>query len=676
MKIYQLILVLALLFTVSCKDKSEQEALINSEVARFLKNADNTVFSDSLRTKYLNFAHAELADGENDSLKRSNLMEVAGGYYNLGIYDRSLDVSRETFKLGNEAKDTLVMAKALYYIADSFYGQSENDSAFVYYTQAEKLYEKVNELESLGEIVLYKAYLYYNAGEYLLSETEGVKALRLLVDSENRINVYNCYNLIGTSLDGQDSNEEAIKYFEQALKELGKFKEQGFSDSDIAEYRASCYNNMGLVYVKMKQYDKAISLYNDALSYESLKEEKPSLYAKLLNNLAYAEFKKKDYSNLPELFFKALRIRDSIHNKSGIVTSNIQLGEYYADQQDTIKAITHLKVGYYQAKAIRSHFDILNSLKLLSEIDNQKKQFYDDKYIRVTDSLQKVSKTNKDKFARIEYETDKLQWENQELVKRNSLIIGVSAITLLFLGALFMIYFLNSRNKKLLLIQEQQNANEEIYHLMYEQQSKIDKAREEEKGRIAMELHDGILNNIYAVRLNLEFINKKADEESIAKRKEYIKQLQVVETEIRGVSHDLSRNAVFADKSFRDLLEQIILSQKNNFNTSFDADIDYNINWEDMPNIKKVNIYRIIQEGLQNVNKYSGAKEATVTIIEEGNNLRLIIKDNGIGFDPERAKGGIGIKNLKKRAAALNGSINIISAPGKGTEIVVIFPNY
>src|SRR5690606_25523751 len=147
--------------------------------------------------------------------------------------------------------------------------------------------------------------------------------------------------------------------------------------------------------------------------------------------------------------------------------------------------------------------------------------------------------------------------------------------------------------------------NEEIYKLMFEQQSKIDKAREEEKGRIAMELHDGILNNIYAVRLNLEFINKKSDEESVAKRKQYIKELQGVESEIRGVSHDLSRNAVFQDKSFRDVLESVITSQKNTYRTSFDAEIDENIDWEAMPNIQKVNLYRIIQEGLQNINKYS-----------------------------------------------------------------------
>jgi signal transduction histidine kinase len=225
-----------------------------------------------------------------------------------------------------------------------------------------------------------------------------------------------------------------------------------------------------------------------------------------------------------------------------------------------------------------------------------------------------------------------------------------------------------------LLEQEQQKANEEIYQLMFEQQQKVDDARTEEKNRIAMELHDGILNNIYAVRLNLEFINKKTDEESIATRKSYIKELQGVESEIRTVSHELSRNAIInTDKNFESLLDFMISTQKNNFNTKFEADIDPDIDWENMSNIYKVNLYRIIQEGLQNINKYSQAKHATVHLSKENQNIIATIHDDGIGFDTAKAATGIGHKNLKKRTEALNGSIKVQSAINRGTTITVTF---
>src|SRR5690606_33569262 len=125
--------------------------------------------------------------------------------------------------------------------------------------------------------------------------------------------------------------------------------------------------------------------------------------------------------------------------------------------------IKFFKNAYELADDINSHYDILNTLKCLSEVDTKNRFFYSNKYITVSDSLQDVAKKNRNYFARIEYETAKLEDEKEELIKKNSFIIGVSAIILLFIAAIFIIYYLNSRNKKLMLIQEQQKANEEIY---------------------------------------------------------------------------------------------------------------------------------------------------------------------------------------------------------------------
>lgn len=681
LNIFQKILALSALvvFTFSCGDKNE-DVLPQPQIDQLFTKAIDEDLSDSLREVSLDSVLIEVKGYDNDSIKRHYYLKAAAGYYNLGLYDKSLNLSRQSFNMSREAKDTLDMALSLYYTADSFYGR-QNDSAFYYYAQSEKLYSQTNDIGSQGEVILYKAYVYYDIGEYLFSETEAIKALKLLHSDDRKdpkkkaYLIYNCYNLIATANDGLDNNDEALKYYGDALRQLEEFKRLNIDQGIIDALRASCYNNMGGVYVKKGQPERAINLYNDALSYMSL-EDDPALYAKLLNNLAYAKFKAGNMNKLPELFHRSLEIRDSINNISGIIASKKHLGEFYAYNKDTVQAIKYLNEAYEGAKRINSHGEIINSLKLLTEIDKPKAEFYYQKYVAVNDSLQDEAKKNRDKYARIEYETDRLKDEKEELVKRNGFIIGVSAVVLLFVGAIFIIYYLNSRNRKLLLIQEQQKANEEIYQLMFEQQSKIDKAREEEKSRIAMELHDGILNNIYAVRLNLEFINKKADDESVAKRKEYIKQLQGVESEIRGVSHDLSRNAVFQDKSFRDVLEGVITSQKNKFRTSFEAEIDPDINWEAMPNIQKVNLYRIIQEGLQNINKYSKAENAFVRIVKDKNNIGVIITDDGVGFDPEKVKGGIGLKNLKKRSATLNGKLNITSSVGKGAKIEVVFPNY
>ncbi|TRW25377.1 tetratricopeptide repeat protein [Flavobacterium zepuense] len=676
MKNYQLILfLLILILSGACKKSLNDNQAIKSDVERFLEKSEDNNISDTLRIQYLDSAYSDLLNSGNDSLSRTYLKRTASDFYMLNDYKKAIAVSDKYYNFSAEAKDTAQMAKALYLEGISYYELSNNDSAFFSYKEAERLFSGLNDYENLAAIILYKAHIYYNIGDYVLCESEAIKALRLLREQKRTIEIYQCYSLIGTALDGQNNNEEAIKYFQLALDELENFKDEGYTEDEIEDYRASCYNNMGLVYVKMKRYDEAISMYTEALEYRGMKSAKPFLYARLINNLASAKLKKGDFTDLPDLFIKALHIRDSLDNKSDMIASRYNLGQYYVARKDTAKAITYLSMAYNGAKAMHNSTDILKSLRLLADVDVKNSLHFSEEYIRVNDSLQEKGKADRNRFARIAYETDRLETEKEELAKKNTFIIGVSVVVLLFVAAIFMIYYLNSRNKKLMLIQEQQRANEEIYQLMFEQQSKIDSARADEKTRIAMELHDGILNNIYAVRLNLEFSNRKSDEESVLKRKGFIKELQQVEGEIRAVSHDLSRNVIFEqNQNFDSILAYMVTSQKNTVGTEFEAHVDATIDWETIPNTTKINIYRIIQESLQNINKYANARHATVGIIKDDKIVKITITDDGDGFDTAKTAGGIGLKNFKKRAEALSGELAIESAPGHGTTVMVQFP--
>ncbi len=664
------------LVVVSCtKSESHAGAGNQTKIEKIFERGENAGLGLKVREAAIDSAYSAFSDNDNDSITRFFYRRATVAYYDLRLYEKSLRVSHKVFDMGREAKDSLTMAKASYFSGISHSEKNNSDSAFFYYAQAEKLYRDINDRSLLGEIGLYKAYIYHNIGEYVLCESEAIKALRLLEEKQSTIDIHKCNNLIGSALLGQGNYIEAIKYYRKSLEQLENLRSEGFPDEVISNLRASSYNNLGHVYVKEEDYPDAITIYEEALKGEDIKTMGAGLYAKLINNLAYAKFKSGNRKGLPDMFFRSLRIRDSIGDLPGVVASHISLGEYYVGTNDTTRGISYLKSAYEGAKKIKNNDDILTSAKLLSVVDPVDGQFYAEQYIDLSIKMQNAAKANREKFARIEYETDKLQDEKEALAKKNTYIIGISMIVLLFGAAIFVIYYLNSRNKELLLIQEQQKANEEIYQLMFEQQSNIETARTEEKTRIAMELHDGILNNIYAVRLNLEFINKKSDDESVQKRKEFIKELQTVESEIRAVSHDLSRSDIFNQgQDFGAILRFMITSQKNNFNTVFDAEIDPSIDWDTINNTFKVNIYRIVQEALQNINKYSQAQHAGVEIVMQDNKLNIVVTDDGVGFDPEKARGGIGLRNLRKRADGLKGILNITSRAGKGSAIEVVFP--
>jgi signal transduction histidine kinase len=144
------------------------------------------------------------------------------------------------------------------------------------------------------------------------------------------------------------------------------------------------------------------------------------------------------------------------------------------------------------------------------------------------------------------------------------------------------------------------------------------------------------------------------------------------EIEIRKVSHELQQNLLFQDNSFQKAIISLVESQQNEFQTKFDISIDKYINWSLVTSENKIHIYRIIQEALNNINKYSKAEKCNVFILKTGDKITFRISDDGVGFDPDKKNPGIGLKNIKQRVKSLNGVLKITS-DNSGTLIEVVF---
>jgi signal transduction histidine kinase len=135
----------------------------------------------------------------------------------------------------------------------------------------------------------------------------------------------------------------------------------------------------------------------------------------------------------------------------------------------------------------------------------------------------------------------------------------------------------------------------------------------------------------------------------------------------------LTQNLLFEDETLPEILAHLIEGQQNEFDTKFDLSVDKYIDWSAISSDAKIHVYRIIQEALQNTNKYSKAKRCCVFLLKTGDKTTIRIWDNGIGFNPGKVKRGIGLKNIKERAKSLNGALKITSSPDKGTTIEIVF---
>jgi signal transduction histidine kinase len=313
-------------------------------------------------------------------------------------------------------------------------------------------------------------------------------------------------------------------------------------------------------------------------------------------------------------------------------------------------------------------------LKVLSELkEGEDGKAYLNEHIKLSDSLLHVERNVRNKFARIEFETDKIEEANEKMSQQLIWLIVISGGLLITLFFLYIIVKQREKNKELKFEKDQQKANEDIYNLMLLQQDKVDEARASEKKRISKELHDGILGRLFGTRLSLDSFNFSEGKDAISKRATYITELKVIEDDIRKVSHDLSTDFV-SGSGFMDIVSELIEKQTNAYQLQSHFDFTDDIHWEMVPNKTKINIYRIIQESLQNIYKHANAKMVKISVELKNSVICLLIVDDGDGFNISKSKKGIGIKNINSRVEEVKGNAQFRSEANKGTEVIITIP--
>jgi signal transduction histidine kinase len=660
------------LFSLSCTKKNNLNKSISPEdsLPVYLSLANDINLDYYLKQKYNQKAFSIIINQKNDSLSRANLFKVANRYYNMNDLKSYRDISELVLDKSVSAKDSSSIAKAYTYLGDYYSAHIVSDSAFRNYFKAQKIYLQIDDKYNLSKTLLSKASLQYNEGDFFESEISVFKALSILKQQKNvNDQLYECYNLLGILYNEKEEYARALEFQNKALITL--------NDKTIPpdlQLKATSLNNIGFVYMRMRKYKQAIGYFEEGLKEKNLFEEKTFLYAMLLDNLAYSKLKSKRMDGLPDQFYRSLKIRDSLGLKMAKISNQIHLSEYYAFKKDTFKAIQFSKQALLLSRSSDKLTNTLLALKQIAVVDPRNASQYSREYIRLNDKMLKAERNMGEKFSRIEYETNEIKNQNSNLQEKNKTLVYVFSICTL-IGLFFYVYKTQqAKNRELLFKQQQQIANEDIYNLMISQQNDIEMTRIREKKKVAQELHDGVLGRMFGVRISLDSLDKINEEEAAAKRKKYLTELKNIEEDIREISHDLNREKSELINNFVLILNKLFENQQNTYPSKLITSFDSQIKWELVSNAVKINLYRIIQEALQNCNKYAKAKTITVEFKNEVNHLILSVFDDGIGFNPKKTKNGIGLHNIEYRVAECKGSVIIKSARGEGTMLLVKIP--
>jgi len=664
MKYISIYLVIFLII-ISCQVNNQKsvniDPVLRDSILTNLKRVDNNI--DQVNS--LGNAFKYVKKIQNDSLKIKYLS---------ALDYRALNLDKDLFlkinSLGKEKsylyKDTLSLSRFYWDLGDFHLNNNSSDQAYLAYNEAQYLYNQIGNTENYIQVLYNLALIQSQAKDYTGAEVNLIRVAEISKEIKNFDLLFKTYNSLGISNYNLKNYNVAIKYYNNALQALGKVK-------DPELYRAATFNNLGNVYEKLGEYDLAIENYRKTLALKNLYDEDPYLYAMALDNLAYNRLETGELQNVLPDMQEALAIRQKIQHLAGISISQLHIAEYYQFIGDTTKAVEYATAANTTAQQNNNNRDILSSWLLLADLQPENSYQYTTSYIDLSDSLQTEERKVRNKFERIRFETEEVMQRAEMLEEERTIIFLFSSLIIIMGSSIFIFYMQRTKNKSLKLERDQKIADEKIYELLLLQSARKDEGKREERDRIARELHDNILTELYANRMHLMFYKYKIGIKGDEKFGKLTDNLMHVEKQIRSLSHELSNTYFDEHKEFGDLIQDLI--QKLQLERTHQLSVDDSVNWSKIASNIKMHTYRILQESIMNIQKHAEAHFVFIkfTLNENADKIEFIISDDGVGFK-DKKKSGIGLKNIKSRVEDIHGKISIDSKPGSGTKISIFIP--
>lgn len=588
----------------------------------------------------------------------------------------------------NKGKSIKVSAFGNYCLG--FYSRikGKNRTAIKYHNRALSLYTEMGNEDRQVLVLNELGIVYKNLSQYEKSIETYKKGIEIAerIESTRLADVYSNLAVVITYMKKYD---KALQYLFKSYKlESDTIGKQVILLNIGATYKDNGQDSLAMLY-----YQKALKVCDDnnlAVCYRN--EVLHNIANELINNLEY----KKGLKYL----FEIAEFEEGENNKRDLAHTYLSIASAYKAMQNHDKAIYFYNKSIVFSIETETNDQLLLAYTFLSDIYSKKNNFkealvYHQKYTSLKDSLFSIDKVKYNENLLAEFEASskeneilllKKERELQEkelLLNKNNLqnnriiqivTISLAVLSLIAVFVLALFYRQKLHNKQLLAEKIEEINKQKMHSLLQDQEVNAIKSeiegRVNERKRIAQELHDGVGGNLASIKLNLaNIIGDHSDE----KLKAIMGNIDDTCNEIRDISHNLislkiqSHSFSYLVKKF---LNEILVGKmlKLNLNIYPEAELDK------LPNELKIELYRIIQELMNNVIKYSEAQVVDVQILRGDKYLNLMFEDNGKGFDTKESTGGIGLKNIRSRIAAFNGICTIESSLGNWTLVNIEVP--
>lgn len=442
------------------------------------------------------------------------------------------------------------------------------------------------------------------------------------------------------------------------------------------------YKQLSAIYLDRKELGPALQYAEKALAFfRGSRQVKNELQTKLTLGII-AELNQ----HTEEAFSIYNEVKNSAQQQQFFdiyISAGQRLGDLLIAKKDYENAKGLLSMVYtntIQWNDLKAQLKVLNSLRNLYAVTGDYKNAYAlmTQYMGV--SREVLDMQNKKEINELEIKYQTAQKEKEILNKENelnhqetvkySLLIGFLAILLPVIGLLYMYYQKLQAQSRLNATMEEMNQ-QKITALLKDKELALLKAsvsgQEQERKRIATELHDSIGGNLAAIKLQL---SNPATANGL---KELIQQVDDTYHQVRDLSHDLIPQK-FSNTGFTELIAGYL--------RQFDVPGSARISFQAYPpeeidrigTTLKVEIYKIMQELITNAQKHSQATKVEIQLTQIDGMLKLLFEDNGRGFSTTTTRQGIGFQNIQERLKLFGGTLSIDSFPSKGTVIDIEIP--
>jgi len=552
----------------------------------------------------------------------------------IAYFDRSLTFAQKT---GNKRN----LYRLHLNLGTSYFHTGKYGSVLEHYLLALKQMERNNSVYTAGDSVA----LYCNIGivwarlkAFDQSYQTLSEALEIAERAQDTLHLGDVYARIGEAHLLRQDWKGARNYYIKGLELSGKYNRTGS--------RIEILNSLAHLSLEEKNMEEAYIYTKEAmklLQYEPDNYVYSGLHA--LHNLGMYYLERKQYRQAEAVLYPTLKRAEESGYKDIIPHMESDIARLYAATGRHELAYKHML-----------HYAM------------QKDTIFEEERSRSLDIWMKARMHEKDKELMAKQLFIARQ-ENQ-LQSKNFLMIAVVAGSLLLI-ALFLAFLRSYRNKQKL----QQSV---IARLQQEQEISQLKAHvrgeEQERNRLARELHDGIASHLWAIKLNVDSLRQQEGWSGAGQRElsAIYKQLEDTTLEVRKTAHNL-----MPDLLLEEGLATALASFCERIGKQTDLEVDF-MEYGIIPRMDEeieISIYRMIQELVQNALKHAkGATALLVQISCTGNLLNITVEDNGIGFSGNcTTQEGIGLRYIRKRVAALQGHMDVQSQPSKGTTIYIEF---